>query len=348
MTKAELKYLVGNEYLKETFGILKKATALDSRLHNRVITQSASFEKYSWSSSIGIISRPEEKSEHAQVVKGLLDTIDMVPAQWLAGIPFPPSLVHLLEQDPNSPPNPLGFASKYLWLLATAVVVLVGAWALYSYLTPLKSSYFPRMTVNLYKSDSNRAEALKSGQLLITFTESGFSKKSSISDNGQVFFDSIPLEWGKGYFTCQLVIKENYKLRDENQKYALAEDVNVLIEEAVVRIPPTSTESPCLTTSPDGSPLDKVVYKPHEKRLNYIWIPGQWKKEQGVCVWKAGHYEKLTLQTHADCPTEPPIGTTPDRPGEARSGYFWQPSRWVLQDGECTWRAGSWQKKQAD
>lgn len=333
MTKTELKSLVGKEYLKETFEILIEATALDSRLQNRVITQNASFNKHSWSSNIGTISRPEEIKEHAQVVNGLLDTIDNVPATWLKGIPFPPNLKHILEINPNNPPNKPIPAYKYLWLVVVLTVVLAGVWGISTYRSKPKDAHFPRMTINLHESDSNTKKPLKNGHLMITFAESSFYKKLPISENGQVLFDSIPIELGKETFTCQLTTKENYKLKDENQKYALAEDVNVAIEKKAVPIP-------------DKKEV-KDIPIPDKKGVKDIWIPGTWEKEQGVHVWKKGHYEKTTLQTYKDCPTKPPPGTVPDRPGEAKPGYFWQPSRWVLQDGECTWRAGSFQKKQA-
>lgn len=346
MTKAELKHLVAKEYLEDAFEILKKATSSDSRLHNRVITQAASFSKYSWASNIGTISRPEEIKEHAQVVDGLLDTIDKVPATWLKGIPLPPNLKHILEVEPGSPPKP---AYKYLWLLPVLAVALAGIWGVSTYRGKSKEAYFQRMTINLNESDSNVEKPLKSGQLLITFAENSFSKKSSISNNGQAFFDSIPIELEKRKFTCQLITEEKYKLKDKTSKYALVQEVNVTIEKIPAPTPPSiRSETPCPTTSPDGNPLDRKIYKPHEERLNYIWNPGKWDKENGTCVWKKGYFNKLIIQTNKDCPTEPPAGTVPDPPhGEAKSGFFWQPSQWVLQDGKCTWRSGSWQKKQA-
>jgi Effector-associated domain 11 len=353
MTKAELKHLVAKEYLEDAFEILKKATAPDPRLHNRVITQNSSFSKYSWATNIGTISRPEEIKEHAQVVDGLLDTIDKVPASWLNGIPFPLHANHLLEEESNgslTPSNPSSY--KYLWLLAVLAVVLAGVWGISTYLNKSKEVYSQRMTINLQGSDSNTEKPLKNGQLMILFEEGNFSKKSSISNSGQVFFDSIPIELNPVKFTCQLITQEKYKLKDKIQKYALAKEVNVIIEKMAEPINSSNrnsnNETPCPTTSPDGASLDTKIYKPHEKKLNHIWIPGKWKMEDGRCIWENGHFEKLTLRTHDDCPTEPPAGTDPDPThGEGKPGFFWQPSRWVLQDGKCTWRSGSWQRRQA-
>ena len=351
MTKAELKHLVANDYLEDAFEILKKATASDSRLHNRVITQSASFKKYSWSSNIGTISRPEEIKEHAQVVEGLLDTIDKVPATWLNGIPFPSNLNHLFVGEPNSSLNSRNPSHKYLWLLAVIAVVLAGIWGVSTYRGKSKEVYFQRMTINLHGSDNNTGTPLKSGQLLITFAENSFSKKSSISDSGQAFFDSIPIELEKGKFTCQLITEEKYKLKDKTSKYALSEEVNVAIEKMAEPTrssnPNSNTETPCPTTSPDGTPLDKKIYKPHVERLNHIWVPGKWKKENGVCVWKNAHFEQLTLRTSRDCPPVPSAGEENDKStGTGRRGYYWQQGQWVLEDGKCVWHPGSWQKLQ--
>lgn len=132
MTKEQLKKLVSENYIQQVFDILRQATGNNSRFNNDVIAQAARFKKYSWSGNIGIISRPEERQEHAIVVNSLLQTIDDIPEVWLAKVSIPVDARHLFEgnQPERETEIPPVKSSLIQWLMMGFLVITfgLGAW----------------------------------------------------------------------------------------------------------------------------------------------------------------------------------------------------------------------------
>ncbi len=127
MTREQLKSMVAEDYLKETFELLIKATTTDARLHNALITQFGTFNSHSWASRIGTLYRPEEVVEKNKVVENLLNTIDKVPVSWLQNLVIPVAVQHIFEvEKPNVPIKP----KTVQWLLIglLTVVLGIGSW----------------------------------------------------------------------------------------------------------------------------------------------------------------------------------------------------------------------------